>query len=45
MLYFLSRRLLNKQHSVSVAGALATVKIVNYKELRRSVCGYNVAVY
>ena len=46
MLCFLSGRLLSKQHSVGVAGALIIIKVaaVNCKELRRSVCSYSVAV-
>ena len=46
VLYFLSRRLLSEQHSVSVAGAPITIEVavVNRKELGRSVCGHDVVV-
>ena len=39
MLCFLSRRLLSKQHSVGVAGALVTIKVavVDREELGRRV--------
>lgn len=38
--------LLNKQHGFGVVRALVTVRIavVDCEELRRSVCGYDVAV-